>query len=367
MVLTKVEPVPATCRSVAVQRLGTLDLAIDLLVEAAAKGAACAFVRNSVDEAIAAVGALRERGIAASLHHARFAMCDRLKNEDAVMATFGKAGKGRSGSVIVGTQVLEQSLDIDFDVMVSDLAPIGALIQRAGRLWRHMGEHPADSRPVPGPMLLVLSPDPDDVADKHWADQLLGKSAFVYPVDILWLTAKALFAAGAIVAPSGLRDLIEAVEGESGTVVPPALKQAETDRLGQMGAERGQAKQNLLKPFGDYRDAGNVWKDEHFPTRLSPPQITLVLASHGPDGALIPYAEVEDGNTARAWAMSEVSVSRRRWEKSGGVDQTTPQIARIRKDWKAWKLEQYVIFPVSSEAVPSNTKYSRSVGLFLSK
>ncbi|MEO1200033.1 MAG: CRISPR-associated helicase Cas3', partial [Pseudomonadota bacterium] len=125
----KVAPVPATKRCVAVERLETLDTVLNVLVDAAAQGAACAFIRNSVDEAIAAFHALRERGVDAMLHHARFALCDRLDKEDMVLSTFGKraSADARCGKVIVGTQVLESSLDLDFDVMVSDLAPIGAL------------------------------------------------------------------------------------------------------------------------------------------------------------------------------------------------------------------------------------------------
>jgi len=130
---------------VTAQRLPDAEAALDLLVSQAKAGAACVWVRNAVDDAIAAVQALRARGVEADLLHARFALCDRLRHEKAALSRFGKKGQDRAGRVLVATQVLESSLDLDFDVMVSDLAPIAALIQRAGRLWRHMALRPASS------------------------------------------------------------------------------------------------------------------------------------------------------------------------------------------------------------------------------
>ena len=70
------------------------------------------------------------------LFHARFAMVDRIGIEEKVISYFGKRSRAadRSGKLLIATQVVEQSLDLDFDLMVSDLAPIDLLIQRAGRL-----------------------------------------------------------------------------------------------------------------------------------------------------------------------------------------------------------------------------------------
>jgi len=356
-----VKPVEATIRRVTAGRVDSLDAALDILMDAAGKGAACAFVRNSVDEAITAVEALRARGVDAMLHHARFAMCDRLENEERVLARFGKDGKDRAGAIIVGTQVLEQSLDIDFDVMVSDLAPIGALIQRAGRLWRHMGPRPAESRPVDGPVLHVLSPDPSDVRDESWSRDLLGKGWFVYPPPVQWRTAKVLFAAGAIDAPDGLRALIEAVDGADAPDIPDVLLSAEAEWLGSKQFERTYAQQNTLKPFDDYRDADKVFADETFPTRLGPEQVTLVLARRA-EGGLRPWAVDDDPD--RAWALSEVSISRRRWQMGGGVDQDAPEIVAIKNSWKTWMAARLVLCPVDDhDRVVSTISYTAVEGL----
>ncbi len=172
---------------VAVQRIDAAT-ALDVLAAGASAGAACIWVRNAVDEAIAAVEALRARGIAADLLHARFTLEDRKRIENCQVARFGKDGEGRAGRVLVATQVVESSLDLDFDVMVSDLAPMASLIQRAGRLWRHMDRRPLERRPVEGPLLHVVSPDPADVRDERWLIPELGRGGFVYDLAEMWRT-----------------------------------------------------------------------------------------------------------------------------------------------------------------------------------
>ncbi|KAF0119374.1 MAG: hypothetical protein FD149_59 [Rhodospirillaceae bacterium] len=136
-----VAPRPGLGRAVAVERLDDEPALIDCLVEAAEAGQAVAWIRNTVADAMAAAAQLKERVSPDKLRlfHARFAMGDRLEREEEVEAIFGKASTPaqRRGWILVATQVAEQSLDLDFDLMASDLAPMDALIQRAGRLWRH--------------------------------------------------------------------------------------------------------------------------------------------------------------------------------------------------------------------------------------
>ncbi|MFD1035447.1 CRISPR-associated helicase Cas3' [Sphingomonas hankookensis] len=113
-------------------------------VEAARAGAAVLVVRNSVRGAIAVAQAVAAQGDdvafkvagVATLHHGRFAPVDRKRLDEAVTLAFGK-GRAAGGRVLVGTQTLEQSLDIDADLLITDLAPIDVLLQRIGRLHRH--------------------------------------------------------------------------------------------------------------------------------------------------------------------------------------------------------------------------------------
>lgn len=296
-----VRATPSPRGPVRVERLADPGAALELLAGAAGQGAAAVWVRNAVDEAIAAVEALRARGVMTELLHARFALCDRKRLEAAALAAFGKDRGPRPGRVLVATQVVESSLDLDFDVMVSDLAPMAALIQRAGRLWRHMDLRPAEARPVPGPVLHVLSPDPAAVAGPDWAAAELGQGVHVYPRDALWRTARALFDAGEIRAPEGLRALIAAAHGDD--ALPSALESAALRAEGRAGAERAHAAQNLVGWNDGYRIGASGAGDAEYPTRLGQLQRLLVLMR--PDGA--PWA-------GRAWGvdscqLSEVSAS----------------------------------------------------------
>lgn len=91
------------------------------------------------------------------LFHARFPFDDRQRLEQEVLTRFGKGAVDRPHKAIcVATQVIEQSLDLDFDLMVSELAPVDLLLQRSGRIWRHQRR----DRPVQfhGPELWMIRP-----------------------------------------------------------------------------------------------------------------------------------------------------------------------------------------------------------------
>ena len=345
-----VAPAPATRRSVGVERIDNADEAVELLAAGAGSGAACVWVRNAVDDAVAAVEALRARGCSTHLLHARFALGDRLRHEKVVMDRFGRNGDDRAGQVLVATQVVEASLDLDFDVMVTDIAPIGALIQRAGRLWRHMDRRPECARPVPGPNLTILSPDPDDVADERWLNDVLDRGAYVYRHDDQWLTARAVFDAGAIRAPEGLRALIEAVHGADTPQVPEPLERAQIEHEGADLGDAALALQNVVIPEDGYLKGtkGGVWSDERFPTRLGEEEATLVLARREP-GGLCPWWSDEE-EPLRAWTLSEVRCNRKRLPEAL-PDQSAEDIARLKATWPRGKRDFLTMCPVSENGV----------------
>src|SRR5690625_5684909 len=151
-------------------------------------------------------------------------MGDRLEIERGVLAAVRRSSTeaDRCGKVVVATQVIEQSLDLDFDEMVSDLAPVDLLIQRAGRLKRHRrdcGGNRLDDDSLDDqrgkPCLNVLSPELVEAPGKEWVRRALPGTAAVYrDHGQLWLTAHGLARRQVVEIPADLRDLIESVYGE---------------------------------------------------------------------------------------------------------------------------------------------------------
>jgi CRISPR-associated helicase Cas3 len=110
-----------------------------LLTESLAEGGCAAVICNTVGRAQDAYAALRDVwGGDVRLVHSRFIAPDRSRREAELVQLLGPGATQRpERMVVVGTQVLEQSLDVDFDIMVTDLAPMDLLLQRVGRLHRH--------------------------------------------------------------------------------------------------------------------------------------------------------------------------------------------------------------------------------------
>ena len=119
-------------------------------INAARDGARVLVIRNTVDRAretwAACMSAAPELVFSlndvATLHHSRFAAQDRTRLDARVETLFGAGAGGPEGVILCGTQTLEQSLDIDADFLVTDLCPMDVLLQRIGRLHRHVRVRP---------------------------------------------------------------------------------------------------------------------------------------------------------------------------------------------------------------------------------
>ena len=200
------------------------------LRDALAEGGCAAVVCNIVGRAQAVYRALKDyfRGDAddgkprLDLLHARYPFEDRDGREQNTLLRFGKpGGEVETGEgtkkvrrpdcvVLVATQIIEQSLDLDFDLMVTDLAPVDLVLQRSGRLWRH-DRRKADgslNRPpgIPGPTLWLCSPEVrgDGIPD-------FGVDSYVYDAHILLRSWLELRRRDEVRVPEQVEGLVEAV------------------------------------------------------------------------------------------------------------------------------------------------------------
>lgn len=302
-----VTPDSRSQRCVRVELTDSLQDVEDRLRTAVAHGQCACWVRNTVKDAISAYEQFctlfgKER---ITLFHARFAMGDRLTIERKVLNLFGKEStrEERQGQILIATQVVEQSLDLDFDVMVTDLAPIDLIIQRSGRLHRHRIPERGDRGT---PTLLVLAPPLTETPAEDWYARAFPTGAYVYQKHgQLWLTARCLAERRKIVMPDDARDLIEGVFGpHAQATIPEALIKRDLIADGKDRGDISIANQNVLALDMGYAMTPGQWEaDVRTPTRLDAMSVTVVLARW--DGkALRPWSDA----TEFAWDMSQVSV-----------------------------------------------------------
>ena len=176
----------------------------DTLRSALREGGCAGVIVNTVKKAQAIAARLRAElpEFEVVVFHAQFLMPDRAAKEEALMKRIGKHStpEQRDKLIVVGTQVLEQSLDIDLDLLVTELCPMDLLLQRIGRLHRHEGR--ARPRPVAQARCAVLDTGTEDFDEG---------SKVVYGEWLLWRTRKLL--PTAITLPHDIAPLVQDVYG----------------------------------------------------------------------------------------------------------------------------------------------------------
>lgn len=197
------------------------------------EGGCAAVICNTVRRAQQVYRALCSAPIVAaddlSLFHARFPFAWRNEIEEKILSNFGKEGDRPRKAVVVATQVIEQSLDLDFDLMISDLAPVDLLLQRAGRLHRHSREE--RPRPCAVPRFLIAKPAVvNDIPD-------FGPDGHVYEPYLLLRSYLALRGRKHLTLPADTESLIEGVYGEEelpGDVLTPQMSHALAEALQEL-------------------------------------------------------------------------------------------------------------------------------------
>lgn len=210
------EPVAATppdSRTIKVDFISPADAA-EVAIRLAQEGGAVLWICNTVAAAQKQYQCITEasrKEYPVGLLHSRFPYWRREDLEEEWMVRFGKNGATRCGSILVSTQVVEQSVDLDADLLITEMAPTDMLLQRLGRLWRHnRGNRPADN-----PRICIIDEEASleelRRMEPNAIKKKLGKKAKVYAPFILlrslevWKAQKQ-----GVTIPTQIRTLIEA-------------------------------------------------------------------------------------------------------------------------------------------------------------
>ncbi|MBI5552157.1 MAG: CRISPR-associated helicase Cas3' [Desulfobacterales bacterium] len=275
--LTPVAPAPPAPRAIKIKFALQQDAA-DEAIRFARKGAAVLWICNTVEAA--QIQYQRFKSIIGNefpigLLHSRFPFWRREQLENEWMERFGKNGKTRCPSIFVATQVVEQSVDLDADLLITELAPTDMLLQRIGRLWRHE----RSCRPVDHARICILSEEQEfeklrDMTPKNII-KTLGSKALIYAPYILLrsleIWSQKSSGQGEIVIPTQIRELIESTYAERDDE-PDAWTKLHDDWFATDSAKKMIAARNC-----------NLWQvaledEEGVQTRLNEvPTIALIL------------------------------------------------------------------------------------------
>ena len=270
---------------------------------------------NTVKEAQVVYSAIKERYDGdLLLFHAQFPAGQRAVIEKECILKYGKEKSNRpKKSILVATQVVEQSLDVDFDVMLTAIAPIDLLLQRMGRVFRHENtERPASHNAA---SVTVLMPG---------VDRNYGASAYVYPECLLNSSRRILLARTSIQIPKDLAPMVQ--EGYDSSNAPEEEIRGWMKKVLQDELDAGASQQYLLNPpdklfsaldgfalYDDDEDSFNL----SVKTRLGEPSVRIALLSSEEMTSLQPFmkargecrvASVWDRNIAEQVMRQSVSV-----------------------------------------------------------
>ncbi|WP_127841411.1 CRISPR-associated helicase Cas3' [Actinomyces wuliandei] len=383
--------------AVRLRRLGREPGLARLLQDSLAQGGCALVVRNTVRRAQETYEELREvLGEEVTLNHARFTIADRLAKDADLLHRFGPPRRHPERphrAVVVATQVVEQSLDVDFDLLVTDLAPVDLVLQRMGRLHRHERARPGPlGEPVCYLDWLPFLRDPEPTVEP-------GAKAVYGERDML-LTAAALGrvleGGGRVNVPDDVHGLIEAVYGPEPTP-PPAweetLRNAQ-DKDERTDEEKHRAAQGFLldEPCGKgWRTSLVGWLDTvasdseegRAQVRDGEDSLEVILldlhrvggqeeirtlptAPVAP-GALIPTDDKPDKKTVRAMVMSTVRLPPG-LTRHGVIDQVISELEdRVVPAWQASRdLAGQLFLPLRqgrAELAGTTLEYSPSTGL----
>lgn len=262
-------------------RRAVLREVLSPLLENIKKGGCAAVMCNTVNDAQLTYESLYAWAggkVDLVLLHSRFPARRREELTELITGRLGRTGS-RKTTIVVATQVIEQSLDLDFDVVISDLAPMAQLIQRAGRCQRHKFNRPQWAEK---PRLVVLDPHSDDTfrMPANWQR--------VYVPYLLRATHLRLRGLDEIRIPQDVQEHMEAIYVDPPVDEDPQLIEEYAEYRGEDLARCEIAKLGVIPEVNDLRDLADLSEydlaESQVSTRLGADSARLVCCFIDADG-----------------------------------------------------------------------------------
>lgn len=302
--------------------LETVDLVAGRALAAAVDGAKVLVIRNTVADCIATQESLERLAVkrarsdllfscsgAPAPHHARFARLDREALDRALEGRLGKE-RPQGGCVVVATQTVQQSLDLDADLLITDLCPADVLLQRFGRLHRHPRDRPVLHQTPTAVVVLPAKRDLSILIGERGVARSYHGLGGVYPdlriIEATWRLIEEhpewrVPEMNRLLVERSLHSTVLAAIVESGA---PRWREHATQVTGAVLGQARQAQLNLVdwaRPYGDssFPDAA----DQRIQTRLGQGDRLVHFAppAHGPFGS--PVSEL----VLPAWWVGDVA------------------------------------------------------------
>lgn len=230
--------------------------------------------------------------------HSRYPAQLRMEITNEVIKQFGKGSSGGPG-LLIGTQVVEQSIDLDFDVLITELAPAPSLLQRVGRLWRHPDR---DNRRRPSemrePSLVVAVPQHIRLGSESGGSVLPYTKAEIVRT---WESALLSGKRDVIHVPNDMQGLVDGANISWGDIASEHDVKHMVDHDVKVGAARGNlipapsemAEVHSLATFGSVESI-----NEYSATRWnSVPTVTIIPVSSDADALCYPMADLPDAGS----------------------------------------------------------------------
>jgi CRISPR-associated helicase Cas3/CRISPR-associated endonuclease Cas3-HD len=253
--VTRPVRMPSRSATVALEHLDDeVDTLIRFFRDNLAEGGCAAVVHNTVGRVQRTAAALSaEFGVdAVTVNHAQFLSCDRARRDRELLARFGPPGDRTERPrrhIVVASQVLEQSLDVDFDLMVTDLAPADLVLQRVGRLHRHHRDRPTPLRQARCALVGVTDWDSAPPEPVPGSRAVYGEHPLLRAVALLGRHRRS-----EITLPTDISPLVQ-IAYSADQIGPshwwPTLEKAREDAEAQNAARRKEAGDFLLGETGN--------------------------------------------------------------------------------------------------------------------